>query len=75
MLNDQHYREKFSVANPNTKLIDALEAASVKLVVCGQSLAHNNFPQGWVNSKVEVTLSAISDVVILEQQGYVFVPM
>ena len=52
VLDDEHYRDKFSVANPNTKLIDALAAAGVKLVVCGQALAHNNFPHGWVNLKV-----------------------
>ena len=75
VLDDQHYRDKFNVANPNSTLIDALAAAGVQVVVCGQALAHNNFPHGWVNPKVEVTLSAISDMVILEQQGYVFVPM
>ena len=74
-LDNAHYREKFGVDNPNTKLIDALEGAGVRVIVCGQALAHNKFAQDWVNPKVEITLSAITDIVILEQQGYVFVPM
>ena len=40
---------------------------------CGSALSKT--AKFCVNSKVEVTLSAISDIVILEQQGYVFVPM
>jgi intracellular sulfur oxidation DsrE/DsrF family protein len=74
-LDNAHYREKFGVDNPNIKLIDALEIAGVKVIVCGQALAHNKFPHEWVNPKVEITLSAISDIIILEQQGYVLVPL
>jgi intracellular sulfur oxidation DsrE/DsrF family protein len=75
VLDNEHYREKFSVDNPNVKLISALQSAGVKVVVCGQALAHNKFPQEWVNKDVETTLSALSDVIILEQQGYVLFPM
>ena len=74
-LDNAHYREKFGVDNANIKLIDALEGAGVRVLVCGQALAHNKFPQEWVNPKVEITLSAVTDVIILEQQGYVFFPM
>ena len=75
ILDNEHYREKFSTDNPNIKLIAELEAAGVKVVVCGQALAHNKFPHEWVNKDVEITLSAISDVIILEQKGYVLFPM
>lgn len=75
VLDNQHYREKFNIDNPSVKLISELTKAGVKVVVCGQALAHNKFPHGWVNREVEVTLSAISDVIILEQQGYVLFPV
>jgi intracellular sulfur oxidation DsrE/DsrF family protein len=75
VLDNDHYREKFSVDNPNIKLISALQKAGVKVVVCGQALAHNKFPHEWVNKEVEITLSALSDVIILEQQGYVLFPL
>ena len=75
VLDNAHYREKFSVDNPNLKLITELEKAGVKVEVCGQALAHQNFPQSWVDPQVEITLAAITDIVILEQQGYVLFPL
>lgn len=75
VLDNEHYKEKFSLDNPNIKLITELKAAGVKVVVCGQALAHNKFPHEWVNREVEITLAALSDVIILEQQGYVLVPL
>jgi intracellular sulfur oxidation DsrE/DsrF family protein len=47
----------------------------VKLIVCGQALAGQKFPHEWVNPDVEITLSAISSVIMLEMQGYVIFPM
>jgi intracellular sulfur oxidation DsrE/DsrF family protein len=75
ILDNQHYRQKFNVDNPNVKLISELSKAGVKVVVCGQALAHNKFPHDWVNPEVELTLAAISDLIILQQQGYVLLPL
>ena len=75
VLDNAHYREKFSVDNPNIKLISELEKAGVKVVVCGQALAHQSLPQNWVNPQVEITLAAITDIIMLEQQGYVQGPL
>ena len=75
ILDNAHYRQKFNLDNPNVKLISELSKAGVKVVVCGQALAHQKFPHDWVNGEVEITLSAISDVIILEQQGYVLFPV
>jgi intracellular sulfur oxidation DsrE/DsrF family protein len=74
VLDQAHYNQKFNVDNPNAKLISELEKVGVKVVVCAQALAHNGFQRAWVNPQVEVTLSAITDVIILEQQGYVIFP-
>ena len=75
VLDNAHYREKFSVDNPNVKLISELERVGVKVVVCAQALAHQNFPRDGVNPQVEITLGAVTDIVILEQQGYILVPL
>ena len=75
VLDDAHYREKFNVDNPNVKLITELKNAGVKVVVCGQALAHQSLPQNWVNPQVEITLAAITDIIMLEQQGYVQGPL
>lgn len=75
VLDNAHYQEKFKTDNPNIALIDELEKAGVKVVVCGQALAHNKIAHETVNPKVEVTLSAITDVIILEKAGYVLFPL
>jgi intracellular sulfur oxidation DsrE/DsrF family protein len=75
VLDNAHYQEKFKVENPNIALIDVLEKNGVKVVVCGQALAANKFAHDWVNSQVEITLSAITDVIILEKAGYVLFPL
>jgi intracellular sulfur oxidation DsrE/DsrF family protein len=74
VLDNAHYRQKFNVDNPNAKLIDELSKAGVKVEVCAQALAHNNLQRDWVHREVELTLSAITDIVMLEQQGYVLYP-
>jgi len=75
VLDNEHYKGKFNLDNPNIRLISELKSAGVKVVVCGQALAHNTFPHEWVNPEVEITLAAISDVIILEQQGYLLFPL
>ena len=75
VLDNAHYQEKFKLDNPNIGLIDELGKVGVKVVVCGQALAGNKFAQEWVYPKVEHTLSAITDLVILEKSGYVLFPM
>ncbi len=75
VLDNAHYRQKFSVDNPNAKLISELDKVGVKVVVCAQALAHNGLPRDWVDPQVEITLSAITDIVMLEQQGFVIYPL
>jgi intracellular sulfur oxidation DsrE/DsrF family protein len=75
VVDNAHYRQKFSVDNPNLKLISELEKVGVKVVVCAQALAYNGLPRDWVDPHVEVTLSAITDIIMLEQQGFAIYPL
>jgi len=75
VIDNAHYQQKFSSDNPNLKLIGALDKAGVKVVVCAQALAHNGLPRDWVDPQVEITLSAITDIIMLEQQGFVIYPL
>jgi len=73
VLDNDHYRAKYNVDNPNIKLISELKKAGVKVEVCGQALADNDFQHAWVNKEVTITLSALSDAVIYGDEGYAFV--
>lgn len=75
VLDNDHYKGKFSVDNPNVKLIGELKSAGVQVIVGGQALVAKRIPHEWVNRDVEITLSATSTVIMLEQQGYVIFPM
>jgi intracellular sulfur oxidation DsrE/DsrF family protein len=75
VLDNAHYRQKFSMDNPNVKLISELDKVGVKVVVCAQALAHNGLPRDWVYPQVEITLSAITDIIMLEQRGFVIYPL
>jgi intracellular sulfur oxidation DsrE/DsrF family protein len=70
ILNDDGYRRKNGVDNPNISLIDVLEAAGAEVVVCGQSLLGRGFHQTEVNSEVEIALSMLTKVTELQHKGY-----
>jgi len=70
ILNNDGYRRKNGVDNPNIALIDALEAAGAEVVVCGQSLIGRGFPQSEVNTDVEIALSMLTAVNELQHKGY-----
>lgn len=73
VLDDVHYRAKYHVANPNVDLIMNLKKAGVAVEVCGQSLTGDHFRHAWVDKNVTISLSALSDLVIYGDHGYVVV--
>ncbi len=73
VLDNAHYRRLYGRDNPNLPLLKALRKAGVDVEVCGQALADNHFRRGWVAPSVRVTLSALSDLIIYQNEGYAFV--
>lgn len=73
VLDNAHYRKLYGRGNPNLPLLRALHKAGVVVEVCGQALADNHFKRAWVAPSVQVTLSALSDLIIYEDEGYAFV--
>ena len=75
MLDDQHYKDKYGVANPNSTLIHKLRAAGVDVAVCGQAVAESNFELSWISHDVTLALSALTTITALQQQGYALMPL
>lgn len=69
------YRRRTGKDNPNVDLIHALRSAGVKLYVCGQALAEHHIAHAEVNPEVTLSLSALSDIIILEHKGYALYPL
>ena len=74
-LNDEQYRAKFGVANPNLPLVEELRKAGIDVSVCAQAVAENNFQYGWVDKRVTLALSALTTMTTLEHDGYALMPL
>lgn len=75
VLDNSHYRAEFGVDNPNLPEIAALRKAGVDIAACGQSVAQHGYSYGWIDNSVTLSLSALTTVTTLEQEGYSFMPM
>ncbi len=73
VLTNDAYKAKFGVDNPNLKLINALTAAGVDVIVCGQSAAKNNMSREDINPNVKIALSATTALIQYQNKGYQFV--
>ncbi|GGA49113.1 hypothetical protein GCM10010981_43010 [Dyella nitratireducens] len=75
VLDDDHYKAQFGVANPNLPVIAQLHKAGVDVAVCGQAMAEHHYPNEWAAKDVTVSLSALTTITELEQQGYALMPL
>jgi len=70
VLNDEAYRAKYEVVNPNLPLIRELKAAGVRLTVCGQSLIARKIDLTDVAPEVEIATSMLTTVSTCQLKGY-----
>jgi intracellular sulfur oxidation DsrE/DsrF family protein len=68
------YRSRFQADNPNLELVEKLHAAGVRFYVCGQSLAFGKVAKSELASPVEVALSAMTMLTVLQSEGYALLP-
>ena len=72
ILNNEAYKKKYGIDNPNLPLIDALRKAGVHVDVCGQALADLDIAHADVYNKVRIDLSALATTVIYGDMGYAY---
>ena len=75
VLDDEHYKAQFGVANPNLAVIAQLRKAGVDVAVCGQAMAEHHFADAWIAKDVTLSLSALTTITELQQQGYALMPL
>ena len=71
LLNDENYRKKFEVDNPNLKVFEALKASGADIMVCGQSLLARNLKTTDLWPGIRVAHSALTTITTYVPQGYV----
>ena len=74
-LNEKAYMAKFGHANPNLAVIADLKKAGVNVMVCGNALGDMEFTPAEVNPDIKVALSALSTLIIQQNQGYALMRM
>jgi intracellular sulfur oxidation DsrE/DsrF family protein len=73
-LNDQTYRDKFGIDNPNNALIAELTKNGVQIHVCMQALQKQKLSQNAIHDKVGQALSSLTVLINCQLQNYAYVP-
>jgi len=71
LLNDENYKKKYEVNNPNLVVFEALEEAGAEILVCGQSLIARNLKTSDLWPGVTVAHSALTTITTYAMQGYI----
>lgn len=71
LLNDENYKKKYEVNNPNLAVFQALEEAGAEVLVCGQSLIARNLKTSDLWPGVTVAHSALTTITTYAMQGYI----
>ena len=73
-LDDEAYRERYGVDNPNLPLLEALAEAGVRIILCGQTAGFRGFAGDELAAPVQIALSAMTALIELQQDGYELIP-
>ncbi|MDE2346345.1 MAG: DsrE family protein [Gammaproteobacteria bacterium] len=74
-LSEKAFEAKFHHPNPNLKVIAALRKAGVELYVCGNALADMHYTPAEINPEVKIAMSALSTLILEQNQGYALMRM
>jgi intracellular sulfur oxidation DsrE/DsrF family protein len=70
ILNEDRYKAKFGVSNPNLKVLAAMKRAGVELFVCGQNLAFEKIDPKTLCPDVTVASDALIVLITFQNNGY-----
>ncbi len=75
VLDAKSFEAKFGRPNPDLDVIRALKKAGVRILVCGNALGDMGYTPSEVNPDLQVALSAMSTLIMLQDQGYALLRM
>ncbi len=70
VMNNEEYKAKYGVPNPNLKLYQELDQAGVKMFVCGQSLIARKIDHHKMVPEVKVATSMLTILTTYQLKGY-----
>ena len=69
-LSNNAYRARYDVDNPSLELIEALRAVGARIVICGQTAAARGYARDELAAPIELALSAMTAIKVLQDDGY-----
>jgi len=72
LLNNEAYKQKFGVDNPNLKIIEEMTKEGIKVHACGQSIMVVGIDPATVNPNIDVVVSRFTTVSDRQMKGYAF---
>ncbi len=73
-LSEDAFEERYGEPNPDAELLRLLAAAGVRFVVCGQSATAFGFRRNELAPDVEMSLSALTALVMLQSDDFSLIP-
>lgn len=73
ILTNEAYNKRYITDNPNADLLKKLHENGVQIIVCGQTVEFRKYQKKDILEFVDVSLSAITALVSLQQQGYAII--
>lgn len=70
LLDHSEYRKRFGHDNPNRELLQALMESGAQVIFCGQSSFARKVPMDQTIDGVQLSLSAMTALIQLQDQGY-----
>lgn len=70
VITDAAYQKRFGTKNPNSALIKALQGAGGEIIFCGQSSVSRGFPREELIDGVQLSLSAMTALIQLQDDNY-----
>jgi intracellular sulfur oxidation DsrE/DsrF family protein len=70
ILDNESYKQKFGVDNPNLKVLSAMKKAGVLLFVCGQNLIAENIDMKTISGDVTIASDALIVLMTFQNKGY-----
>lgn len=67
---NESYKKRYGVDNPNLGLLKALDEAGVKMFVCGQSMVARNIPKETLAPEIQIATSMLTVLTTYQLKGY-----
>jgi len=70
IITNEAYKKRYGTDNPNYKLVQALLNAGGQIIFCGQSSISRGFPKKELINGVQLSLSAMTALIQLQNEDY-----